>query len=241
MGKVKYSEGLKYSMGKEEKSDLDRLTEGQEGREILIVATWLRPTKLIGLIDLFLSLICYLVAELLKSWIHPFKPEDHIWYMGLWSKCGVTDETLKLYLSGQIKIEEINDNLDDYIECGAAAVDDHAVYVNFTRILFTLSFISCIVCFVFGCLAYSNRERRIWYKTLGWILIAISLVTLVSLIVFPVGFLKHYPIYVNWFFGVGYGFGWAALCLNILAGVLFILGHGQRNKKRFTAEKRIRI
>ena len=29
-------------MGKEEKSDLDRLTEGQEGREILIVATWLR-------------------------------------------------------------------------------------------------------------------------------------------------------------------------------------------------------
>ena len=33
---------LDYSMGKEEKSDLDRLTEGQEGREILIVATWLR-------------------------------------------------------------------------------------------------------------------------------------------------------------------------------------------------------
>jgi len=30
-----------------------------------------------------------------------------------------------------------------------------------------------------------------------------------------VGFLKHYPIYVNWFFGVGYGFGWAALCLNV--------------------------
>ena len=131
-------------------------------------------------------------------------------------------------------------------------------YVNFTRILFTLSFISCIVCFVFGCLAYSNRERRIWYKTLGktfqksnlmmstkfsivfksinifkgWILIAISLVTLISLIIFPgktfqtifrilflqkssVGFLKHYPIYVNWFFGVGYGFGWAALCLNV--------------------------
>jgi len=87
--------------------------------------------------------------------------------------------------------------------------------VNFTRILFTLSFISCIVCFVFGCLAYSNRERRIWYKTLGWILIAISLVTLISLIIFPVGFLKHYPIYVNWFFGVGYGFGWAALCLNV--------------------------
>ena len=84
-------------------------------------------------------------------------------------------------------------------------------YVNFTRILFTLSFISCIVCFVFGCLAYSNRERRIWYKTLGktcqksyliiftkfsivfkstnilkgWILIAISLVTLISLIIFP--------------------------------------------------------
>ena len=27
----------------------------------------------------------------------------------------------------------------------------------------------------------------------------------------------------------------------ILAGVLFILGHGQKNKKRFTAEKRIRI
>jgi len=173
--------------------------------------------------------------------IHPFKPEDNIWYMGLWTKCGVTDETLQLYLSGQIKIEEINDNLDDYIECGAAAVDPHSGYVNFTRILFTLSFISCIICFVFGCLAYSNRERRIWYKTLGWILIATSLVTLISLIIFPVGFLKHYPIYVNWFFGVGYGFGWAALCLNILAGVLFILGHGQRNKKRFTAEKRIRI
>ena len=26
----------------------------------------------------------------------------------------------------QIKIEEINDNLDDYIECGAAAVDPHS-------------------------------------------------------------------------------------------------------------------
>ena len=89
--------------------------------------------------------------------------------MGLWTKCGVTDETvrigrnpnsisvlvqhfsndftlgsirnssydifyhisqfciqLQLYLSGQIKIEEINDNLDDYIECGAAAVDPHS-------------------------------------------------------------------------------------------------------------------
>ena len=33
---------------------------------------------------------------------------------------------LQLYLSGQIKIEEINDNLDDYIECGAAAVDPHS-------------------------------------------------------------------------------------------------------------------
>ena len=39
MSKGKYSE---LSMGKEEKTDLDRLTEGQEGREILIVATWLR-------------------------------------------------------------------------------------------------------------------------------------------------------------------------------------------------------
>ena len=29
--------------------------------------------------------------------------------------------------------------------------------------------------------------------------------------------------------------------LKILAGVLFILGHGQNKKKRFTAEKRIRI
>ena len=58
---VKYSE---VPMG--DKSDLDRLTDGQEGREIIIVATWLRPTKLIGLIDLFLALICYLVAEILR-------------------------------------------------------------------------------------------------------------------------------------------------------------------------------
>ena len=58
---VKYSE---VSMG--DKSDLDRLTDGQEGREIIIVATWLRPTKLIGLIDLFLALICYFLAEILR-------------------------------------------------------------------------------------------------------------------------------------------------------------------------------
>jgi len=58
---VKYSE---VPMG--DKSDLDRLTDGQEGREIIIVATWLRPTKLIGLIDLFLALICYFLAEILR-------------------------------------------------------------------------------------------------------------------------------------------------------------------------------
>ena len=28
--------------------------------------------------------------------IHPFKPEDNIWYMGLWTKCGVTDETVRI-------------------------------------------------------------------------------------------------------------------------------------------------
>ena len=33
---------------------------------------------------------------------------------------------LQLYLSGHIKIEDINNNLDDYIECGAAAVDPHS-------------------------------------------------------------------------------------------------------------------
>ena len=133
-------------------------------------------------------------------------------------------------------------------------------YVNFTRILFTLSFISCIVCFVFGCLAYSNRERRIWYKTLGkifqriYVLEFLNILKVGFLLQFHwsllyrssffqvrlqiiimgffcmlflwkllVGFLKHYPIYVNWFFGVGYGFGWAALCLNV-SPLSYIIG-----------------
>ena len=45
MSGAKYSEG-RTNMGQtqEPRSDLDRLTEGKEGREILIVATWLRKT-----------------------------------------------------------------------------------------------------------------------------------------------------------------------------------------------------
>ena len=58
----------------------------------------MRPTKLIGLIDLFLSLICYLVAEFLTSWIRPFKPEHNIWYMGLWKKCGLSGIMLEKYV-----------------------------------------------------------------------------------------------------------------------------------------------
>ena len=70
---------------------------------------------------------------------------------------------------------------------------------------------------------------------LGWTLLLLSILTLVSLIVFPgintntcrdylqiilimsilVGFLRHYPLFVNWYFGLGYGFGWAALCLHV--------------------------
>ena len=63
-----------------------------------------RPTKLIGLIDLFLSLICYFVAELLTSWIRPFKPENNIWYMGLWKKCGLSDSLLEKYVKEGLNI-----------------------------------------------------------------------------------------------------------------------------------------
>ena len=40
---AQYSEGTKMGDNQQQpRSDLDRLTEGKEGREILIVATWLR-------------------------------------------------------------------------------------------------------------------------------------------------------------------------------------------------------
>ena len=157
-----------------------------------------------------------------------------------------------------------------------------------TRIIFTVAFLVAFGCFVCGLIAYSNRERREWYRILGtfsiiftkflktksslidckiltgWVLIADSLVCLAALIIFPYFFIQKFPFYTKWFFSFGYGFGWAALCLTvcinhtkyllelsirfinsiyvkILAGVLFILGHGQNKKKRFTAEKRIRI
>ena len=46
MPKHRYSEVAQHEtqMGqdKNDRSDLDRLTDGQEGREIIIVATWLR-------------------------------------------------------------------------------------------------------------------------------------------------------------------------------------------------------
>ena len=70
-------------------------------------------------------------------------------------------------LQGHLSVEEVNDNADKYVECHGAAHGDHSLYVNVTRILFTLSFIIAIVCFVFGCAAYANRERRVWYRTLG--------------------------------------------------------------------------
>jgi len=42
MGKSGYSE---VPMGEpKDRTDLDRLTDGQEGREIIIVATWLRKS-----------------------------------------------------------------------------------------------------------------------------------------------------------------------------------------------------
>merc|ERR1739838_565064 len=185
---AQYSEGTKMGDNQQQqpRSDLDRLTEGKEGREILIVATWLRPTKLIGLIDLFLSLICCLVAEFLTSWIRPFKPEHNIWYMGLWKKCGLSGIMLEKYVKGHLSIEEVNDNIDKYVECQGAAHGDHSMYVNLTRFLFSFSFALCIVCFIVGIAAYANRERRVWYRTLGWSLLLLAIPTLVSLIVFPV-------------------------------------------------------
>ena len=53
MPKHRYSEVAQHEtqMGqdKNDRSDLDRLTDGQEGREIIIVATWLRKTTLIDI------------------------------------------------------------------------------------------------------------------------------------------------------------------------------------------------
>ncbi|CBY34806.1 unnamed protein product [Oikopleura dioica] len=224
---VKYSE---VPMG--DKSDLDRLTDGQEGREIIIVATWLRPTKLIGLIDLFLALICYFLAEILRSWVHPISDEQReYYYQGLWQICSVEDDVLNRCIVDPDSCEEIE------AECAFY----NSAYGLWTRIIFTSCFLVAFVSFIAGIIAYSNRERKDWYKYLGWILVLTSLFVLVSLTIFPSGFIRNFPFYTKWFFGLGYGFGWAALCLTLLAGVLFILGHGQNKKKRFVAEKRIRI
>ena len=68
---------------------------------------------------------------------------------------------------GHLSIEEVNDNIDKYVECQGAAHGDHSMYVNLTRFLFSFSFALCIVCFIVGIAAYANRERRVWYRTLG--------------------------------------------------------------------------
>ena len=68
---------------------------------------------------------------------------------------------------GHLSIEEVNDNIDTYVDCQGAAHGDHAMYVNITRLLFTAAFILAIICFGVGCAAYANRERRVWYRTLG--------------------------------------------------------------------------
>ena len=42
-----------------------------------------------------------------------------------------------------------------------------SAYVIVTRIIFTIAFLVAFGCFVCGLIAYSNRERREWYRILG--------------------------------------------------------------------------
>ena len=56
-------------------------------KEIIIDITWLRPLKLIGILNLLCGLICFLISILLKDWVISDEKENSQFYMGLWQQC----------------------------------------------------------------------------------------------------------------------------------------------------------
>ena len=57
------------------------------GKQIIIDVTWLRPLKLIGIMNLLCGLICFLFSLILQSWVVSDEKKNLQFYMGLWKQC----------------------------------------------------------------------------------------------------------------------------------------------------------
>jgi len=199
-------------------------------KEIIIDITWLRPMKLIGLLNLICGLICFIISIALEDWIVSDEKKDSQFYMGLWNKC-VKRDVVK---TNETTLEELEAGAEEW-RCEPAAV--YANYMSIIQALMVVAFLASLVGLVIAFLAYFKREWRFFYKISATILIIAAVLVLVAVIFLPIKFVVKLPFSAYFWFGWGYGLAWSATCFIMCAAVLFLCS--SETKEIYHKQKRV--
>lgn len=188
------------------------------GKEIIIDITWLRPLKLIGLLNLLCGLICFVISMLLQDWVVSDENENSQFTLGLWNQC------TKRARSNQTEAEADKEELD--WKCKPSGT--YEGYMSIIQAVIVVAFLASLVAMVVGCLAYFKREWRYFYKISASILIVAACLVLFAVIFLPIKFVNQLPFSAYFWFGWGYGLAWSAMCFILCAAVLFLCSSDTR-------------
>jgi len=183
-------------------------------KEIIIDITWLRPLKLIGILNLLCGLICFLISILLKDWVISDEKENSQFYMGLWQQCMKQSDVI---IASNATTPSSGE--DDW-ECMPSAA--YAPYMSVVQAMMIVALLASIVALVIALLAYFKREWRYFYKISAIILIVASVLVLFAVVFLPIRFVVNIPFAAFFWFGWGYGLAWSAMCFLLCAAVLFL-------------------
>jgi len=184
-------------------------------KEIIIDITWLRPLKLIGILNLLCGLICFLISILLKDWVISDEKENSQFYMGLWQQCMKQSDVT---IPGEATTTPPGD--EEGWECMPSAA--YAGYMSVVQAMMIVALLASIVALVIALLAYFKREWRYFYKISAIVLIVASVLVLFAVVFLPIKFVVTIPFAAFFWFGWGYGLAWSAMCFLLCAAVLFL-------------------
>jgi len=196
------------------------------GKLVVIDITWLRPLKLIGIMNVLCALLCFIFSLALKDWVISDEKKKYQFYMGLWEQCQKPSKNLPQ-----------TSEIEDEFFCQASGV--FAGYMGIIQLLMVVSFLAAIAALVVSLIAYYKREKRFFFKIAAGILIVAAALVLVSVIILPVKFVIKLPFSSFFWFGWGYGLAWAAMCFMTTAAVLFLCS--SETKEIYHKQKQIEI
>merc|ERR1712183_997591 len=201
-------------------------------KTIIIDITWLRPLKLIGILNLLCGLLCFIISLALEDWVVSDENESSQFYMGLWNQCSKRD----LIKYNSTEAEAQRDTNYGWI-CKPAAI--YAKYMSVVQALMVVAFLASCIAMVIAFLAYFKREWRFFYKISAWILIVAAVLVMVAVIFLPIKFVIKLPFSAFFWFGWGYGLAWSAMCFILCAAVLFLCSSD--TKEIYHKQKRVSI